>query len=254
MLQERIQQVRAKVAELITKYEAGHPGQKVPQIDIRFDLRGRVAGQAGRRGWNYFMRFNTDMMQNEGWDHLINDTVPHELAHIICFANGSDYKHGWAWRRTCQWLGGSGERCHKETVTYAKGNTYVYTTSTGHTVHLSAVRHRKVQGGTVYRFRDGKGTINFASAYSLLGQQPVQAVKPLSKEVPVNTLLPKTAPVAAPWNLLLGASKADRVRARIAQAKSNGESAGMVVLWAVDNLGMTASLAKTYVQNNWYKA
>ncbi len=244
MLQERIAQVRAKIAELITKYEAGHPGQKIPQIDVRFDLRGRSAGIAGRRGWNYFMRFNTDMMQNEAWDDLFKDTVPHELAHVICFANGSDRGHGWAWRRTCQWLGGSGETYHKEKVVYAKGETYVYTTSTGATVHLSATRHRKVQSGVVYRFRDGKGAINISSAYNLLGEQPVQTVKPVTTGVPVQK------PVQKPE----GASKAALVRARIAQAKARGEGSSVVVNFAVTVLGMSLSLAKTYVAGNWHKA
>ena len=243
LFESRKQMVIDRARKAFADYEAAHPGQKIPSVDIRFDLRGRAAGIAGRRGVNYFMRFNRDMMQNEGWDHLYKDTIFHECAHIICFANGSDYKHGIFWRWTCQWLGGSGETYHKEAVTYAKGDTYVYTTSTGHTVHLSAVRHRKVQGGSVYRYRDGKGTIDRTSAYSLLGQQPVQNVKPVSKEVPVSTLLPKTA----------GTSKADLVRARIAQAKARGESAGVVILWAVDNLGMTKGLAKSYVQNNWHK-
>lgn len=170
MLQERAQQVRAKVAQLIAQYEARHPGQKVPQTDIRFDLRGRAAGVAGLRGGGYFMRFNKDMMLNEGWDHLINDTVPHELAHIICIANGSDRGHGYFWRKTCIELGGSGERCHSEEVVYAKGKTFVYTTSTGQTYNLSETKHRRVQQqGAVYTFRDNRmGKIDRQCAYSLL--------------------------------------------------------------------------------------
>lgn len=236
MLQERIAQVRAKVAALIARYEAGHPGQKVPQIDIRFDLRGRSAGQAGRRGWNYFMRFNTDMMQNQSWDHLINDTVPHELAHVICFANGSDRGHGMFWRRTCQWLGGSGNTYHKEAVTYAKGETYVYTTSTGHTVHLSATRHRKVQQGVSYRFRDGKGSINRTSAYSLLGDKPVQIVAP--------TVKPVVREVQA-------GSKAELVRAVIRRVRAQGGNEQQAQMLAVRELGLTPSYARNCVKFNW---
>ncbi len=251
MFQERCQQIKAKINQLIAEYEHRHPGQKVPQIDIRFDLRGRSAGQAGRRGWNYFMRFNKDMMLNQSWDHLFNDTVPHELAHVICFANGSDFAHGLFWKRTCIELGGTGERCHSEAVTYAKGKTYVYTTSTGATVNLSETKHRRVQQGAAYLFKDrSKGRLDRACSYSVLGTTTVVKPAVSTKEVPVETLLPK----ATPWNLPLGASKADQVRARIALAKSNGEGSSAVVNWAVTVLGMTLALAKTYVKNNWSKA
>lgn len=244
MFQERVQQVKDKVARLIQQYEARHPGQKVPHIDICFDLRGRVAGWAGSRGWNYYMRFNRDMMMNESWDHIINDTVPHELAHIICFANGSDRGHGVWWRRTCIALGGSGERCHKEQVTYAKGNTYVYTTSTGHSVTLSEVRHRKVQRGSVY-FARGKGQINAQCAWSIAGSEVRVQPKPTAAVVP-----PVSKPAGVPAQ---GGSKADLVRAKIAEVKAAGKISTVVVQWAIDELGMSASLARTYVKNNWNK-
>lgn len=250
MFADRVQQVKAKVAQLIAAYEARHPGQKVPQMDIRFDLRGRAAGQAGRKGWNYFMRFNRDMMMNASWDHLFNDTVPHELAHVICFANGSDRGHGVFWKRTCIELGGTGERCHSEDVTYAKGRTYVYTTSTGHTVNMSEVKHRRIQQGAGYVFKDrSKGRLDRTCAYSLLGSTTVVTPAVSPKQVPVQTLLPKSV-----QSRDLGTSKADLVRGRIMMAKRNGEAPDVVVQWAIQSLGMTAALAKTYVKGNWHRA
>jgi len=246
MFAERCQEVRNKINQLIAAYEA-RTGQKVPQCDIRFDLRGRAAGQAGRRGWNYFMRFNKDMMLNDSWDHLIKDTVPHELAHIICFANGTDRGHGYNWKRTCQTLGGSGERCHEEAVTYAKGRTYVYTSSTGHTVNLSETKHRRIQQGAGYTFKDrSKGRLDRTCSYSLLGSTTVVTPAVSPKQVPVQTLLPK--PVQSRD---FGTSKADLVRGRIMQAKRDGDGSSVVVNWAVTTLGMSLSLAKTYVKNNW---
>lgn len=243
MFAERCQEVRAKVAQLIAQYET-RTGQKVPQIDIRFDLRGRSAGQAGARGWNYWMRFNKDMMLNAGWDHLLNDTVPHELAHIICFANGTDRAHGYAWRRTCQELGGSGERCHSEAVTYAKGRTYVYTSSTGHTVNLSETKHRRIQQGAGYTFKDrSKGRLDRTCSYSLLGSTTV-----VTPAVQPTAVLPKPVPSRDS-----GTSKADLVRGRIQQAKRDGDGSSVVVNWAVTTLGMSLSLAKTYVKNNWHR-
>ena len=250
MFQDRCNQIRAKINQLIAEYEHRHPGQKVPQIDIRFDLRGRCAGIAGYKGWNYFMRFNKDMMVNQAWDHLFMDTVPHELAHIICFANGSDRGHGVFWKRTCKELGGTGERYHSEAVIYAKGRTFVYTTSTGATVNLSEIKHRKIQQGAYYLFKDrSKGRLDRACSYSVLG---TQATVVHTKAVPVQSLLP-TAPVQPAQQPTHKGSKADQVRARIAQAKKIGEASSVVVDYAVTFLGMNLTLAKTYVKNNWMK-
>lgn len=238
MFQDRAHQVQTKITQLINQYQT-KTGQILPKIQVRFDLRGRSAGVAGQRGGQYYMRFNKDMMLNQGWDHLITDTVPHELAHIICFANGSDRGHGVFWKRTCIELGGNGERCHKEEVTYANGNTYVYTTSTGRTINLSVTKHRRIQQGQSYTGRNGLGRIDKSCSFSLLGQVTAP------KEVPVQTQLPK--PVTAQG------SKADLIRARIKEVKALGLDARAVVNYAVIELGMTATLARTYTKNNWNK-
>lgn len=264
MFQARSEEIKQRVQQLIARYEAAHPGQRVPSIDIRFDLRGRAAGMAGCRGWStYYMRFNRDMMLNESWDHVIKDTVPHELAHIICFAQNSDRGHGPAWRRVCQELGGSGARYHQEAVVYARGRTYEYTTSTGQTINLSESKHRRIQQGQYYTGRHGLGRIDRTCSYRVIGElsAAAPAATPRSlpnlapvptKAVPVHTLLPKSV---APTESVEASSpsKADRVRARIAEAKARGESPDTVVRWAQLCLAMTAALARTYVKNNWSK-
>ena len=165
-LLDRINEVNSKLTSLATRANAIF-GIELPHITVKFDLRGRSAGQAIRRGGEFSVRFNRDMMLNESWDHIINETVPHELAHIVCFVNPNlGRNHDAGWNRVCRLLGGSGERCHKEVVTYAKGNTYIYTTSTGHTVSLSAIRHRKVQRGGYYICRE-RGRIDRNCQYQV---------------------------------------------------------------------------------------
>lgn len=44
---------------------------------------------------------------------MIKQIVPHELAHVICMANGWDMGHGRIWRQVCKMLGGNGETHHK---------------------------------------------------------------------------------------------------------------------------------------------
>ena len=167
MLAERKQQVMSKVEQLTVRARELWGPDVVPQnLKVYFDLRGRTAGQACRRNGQFYMRFNVDMMQNDSWDHLINNTVPHELAHIVCMWKVWDRAHGRRWQAVCRSLGGDGERCHKEEVRYAKGSTYLYTTSTGKTIAISQVRHRKIQRGVVYRTVDG-GKIDSTCTYKI---------------------------------------------------------------------------------------
>ena len=43
---------------------------------------------------------------------MIKQIVPHELAHVICMANGWDMGHGRIWRNVCMMLGGNGNTFH----------------------------------------------------------------------------------------------------------------------------------------------
>jgi len=80
-MQQQIDQVKARVAECIAKGEALF-GVKMPHVQIRFDLRGRCAGVAGRRAGLLYVKFNREhlVLGGKTWLHLLNDTVPHEIA------------------------------------------------------------------------------------------------------------------------------------------------------------------------------
>ena len=43
---------------------------------------------------------------------MIKQIVPHELAHVICMANGWDDGHGRIWKQVCMMLGGNGNTYH----------------------------------------------------------------------------------------------------------------------------------------------
>lgn len=144
-------------------------------IDIRFDLRGRSAGQAYRT-WNkmgmfvYGLRFNGEMLTRDAFDHILKDTVPHEIAHLICFMNpGLGKNHDKGWQRICRSIGGSAERCHQEQVILGRGNTYEYLTTNGHKVRIGEKHHRIVQGGRPLTFRNNLGTIARSSTYAIVG-------------------------------------------------------------------------------------
>jgi predicted SprT family Zn-dependent metalloprotease len=261
-MQAQIEAIRSKVQECIARAEAKF-GVKMPRVDVRFDLEGRAAGMAGHRWGQFYLRFNRNHMQLGGktWEHLLNDTVPHEVAHTVCQAFPKfGRNHDQGWKRVCIALGGSGQRCYSEEdapEAIAAQRPWVYITTNGNEVRVTKVIHSKIQQGMIYTFRGGKGQVSRQCQYNYMTAPAVDASK---KPVVVNTPAPlvlSNTKVEIPLKrpaLTAGVSKADQVRARIQQARAQGESAAVVVQWAVTELGMSLSLAKTYVKNNWAKA
>jgi predicted SprT family Zn-dependent metalloprotease len=164
------------------------------QVAIRFDLKGRAAGMAGRVYGDYYMRFNNDMLTREAFDHVLNDTVPHEIAHIVCYMDPRmGRKHDTGWARVCSMLGGSGNRFHKEEVVFGKGLTFEYVTTTGHKVRISQARHGKILRGVTYTYKNGMGKINKDCAHQIVGASGKTLANPLRK---VDAKQPMNAPAA----------------------------------------------------------
>lgn len=170
MFEQRCAMIQEKINNLCQKFGSRFQTLIIPKIEIKYDLTGKVAGSATSNTVRGIMRFNRDMMLNESWDHIFNNTVPHELAHILCMANKLGRGgHDRYWRNLCLFLGGNGETYHKELVVYARGETYVYTTTTGHTIHLSVRRHRKIQTqNTFYTISDGRGRVDKTCKFHVL--------------------------------------------------------------------------------------
>jgi len=257
-MQTKIAAVKAKVQECIALAEAKFK-ITMPKVDVRFDLTGRAAGIAGWRGNSYYLRFNVKHMQLGGqtWEHLLNDTVPHEVAHTVCQSNPQfGRNHDAGWKRVCIALGGNGKRCYSEDdapEAIAAARPYVYVTTNGHEVRVTKVIHSKIQKGHSYSFKGGKGNVNRSCQYSYMTAPAVAATK---KPVVVNdTLVLGTKKVSVPLKTTVAkkGSNADAIRARIALAKAQGDMQHDVVLYGVQVLGMTKALATTYVKNNWSK-
>ena len=189
--QQIIDKCKAVFAEAKRLY-----GLDMEHVGIRFDLKGRCAGMACRRAGHYWMRFNRDMLTREAFDHVLNNTVPHEIAHIACFMNrtlGAGHNSGWM--RVCAALGGNATRCHKEEVVYGKGHTYEYTTDRGHKVRVGDKYHKDIQAGRPLQYRKGLGTVTKECAYSIVGVQGRTLATPVVK---VAAPAPVSAPAANP--------------------------------------------------------
>lgn len=190
------QQIVDNCKAVFAKAKEFWPHLNFDHVGIRFDLTGRCAGMAHRRGGTYFMRFNRDMLTREAFDHVLNDTVPHEIAHIVCFMDphlGSNHNHGWM--NVCRRLGGTGARCHREEVVYGKGITYEYTTTKGHQVRVSQSIHTKMHTrNSTYTYKGNKGAINKNCAHQVVGVQGRTLAEPVRK---VEAKTPVVAPIVA---------------------------------------------------------
>ena len=280
MTQQRIQEVQDKVAQLIAKAELLY-GIKLPAVPIRFDLTGRAAGIAGcmRNAWTgessgFFLRFNIAHMRSDtDWPHIINETVPHEVAHTICQAFPRLGKnHDAGWKRVCIALGGNGSRTYSaedapEAV--ARRAPFVYITTSGARCNVTPIIHRKIQGGQVYIAKEG-GKLTRECQFSLASAtQPKPAVQQPPKETPAQAAsrlvgMIRTRPVAPPV-VNTPATKvvtqragkptnSSLIRARILQARARNETQQTVIDYGVNTLGMGAALARKYVLGWWDKA
>ena len=279
-MQQQKELIRAKWAE-VCALSLSKFGVSLADVNVRFDLKGRSAGQAQRRGTTYNVRFNADMLTREAFDHVLNNTVPHEAAHIVCFKNpslGNNHDHGWV--RVCRGLGGSAARTHTEDVIYGKGYTYEYTTTAGHKVRIGDKHHAAVRAGRPLTFRNGKGVVNATCLYSIVGHQgrsyatpvarsPLPApnmhtpvVQPVVQAAPVYTPAPMhraPAPVIsrviAPVVRALpeGTSKAATSRALMLAGHRRGDSYETVIAAMMAMCGYNRQLARATYKANFPK-
>lgn len=270
-----MQQVRVRCAEVVAKAKELY-GIDLSGVHISFNLRGRVAGRAmGKRlgdqqATNYQVKFNADMLTREAAEHVINETVPHEYAHILSFMNSSRFGHGhdYTWAKTCRALGGSGATRHKEEVVFGTGTTYEYTTSTGKALRLSDKKHSQIQRGAVLRYNKGFGEVSITCAYSIVGCQGRTFAQPIVK-APTLTAVPAVVPglttykVVGTKEVLLntffpkpaipefrGESKASIARAVMLAGHNKGLDGEAILQAIIAATGHDRQLAKSYYKNN----
>lgn len=134
-------------ADVARSNEALGREDRMPKL--RFDLRGRCAGQAIPGDWS--IRLNTKLLGQHG-QVFVDETVPHEWAHLLAYAiYGSRIRpHGSEWREIMRVLGCRPDVCHNYEVTPAR-QVRRHSYHCGCRSHeLSSIRHRRVQAGQQY--------------------------------------------------------------------------------------------------------
>ncbi|WP_296811339.1 SprT-like domain-containing protein [Thiocapsa sp.] len=130
----------------------------MPQVEIRFDLRGTAAGQARMRSGSFaVIRYNTTLLGLHP-TQFIAETVPHEVAHVVAFVkNGPRIRpHGPEWQAVMRHFGVEPSRCHRFDVSRLRTRSlrrFLYRCSCG-THEISSIRHNRIRReGTVYLCR-----------------------------------------------------------------------------------------------------
>jgi SprT protein len=130
---------------------------------VRFSKRGRVAGTANYGKWS--VNFNPVLMR-ENPDIFLNQTVPHECAHLIArqrYSNRYIKPHGREWKYTMRQLGVNPKRCHSydtsNSAVYHKNKYKYHCNCQDHIVGPTI--HKKIQKGHRYTCKDCRSTLTF---------------------------------------------------------------------------------------------
>jgi predicted SprT family Zn-dependent metalloprotease len=264
-----IQAVEASLEVADEKYGTNLSGN----VRIRCDIRGhKVAGQARWRTnrfsgdtFDYELRLNPRAIENT-WHETLTDTIPHEVAHLVCVARPElGRNHDAGWKRVCRALGGTGERLGKQQIVsdaerqaaYDARRPYIYIDSKGKERRLTAQRHKHLQEGKITKrggirrymtditlqYSDNKGTINKDSFVRKETKAKVKAAPKARK------------PQAR-------AKKGQMTKAQIARnliklhfpAGPDQLNQEQIIAKIADVCGLSKGLAKTYFNNNLTKA
>lgn len=154
---------------------------KIPEV--RFNTKGKTAGWACWNGGRPYIDINPILL-NENVEEVVNQTVPHEVAHIVVnevyenarvrdsWTNRRQIApHGHEWQQVMRLFGKEPHRCHQmDTSTIQKlrsrGNRFVYKCNCMEH-EVSITRHNRVSfKGMIYRCRLCGGDLKFVRTVS----------------------------------------------------------------------------------------
>lgn len=128
---------------------------------IVYGVKGTTAGFANY-GRNE-IRLNTELLYTE-WDDMLNQTVPHEVAHLVAGqVYGFNIKpHGGEWTLVMLYLGLAPTRCHSYNVKPSRQHARPHTYLCDCKEHkVTNYLHNKMQRGRPYTCTTCKGRLIF---------------------------------------------------------------------------------------------
>jgi len=155
-MESLLDEARRRTRTLLVQ-AAAHYGIPSPRVDIRFDLRGKAAGQVRfpRRGCP-LIRYNPHLLQENG-QRFLDRTLPHEVAHVIAnrLFGARIRPHGAEWQAVMELFGADASRCHDFDTSRSTTRRL-----TRHAYHcgcrehaLTSIRHNRILAGQRYYCR-----------------------------------------------------------------------------------------------------
>lgn len=241
-----------KLTEAFKKYNI--TSIDVEDVIVHCDVKGKCAGKAGyktiRGQREYFLKFNEQAI-HEYYQEQVESTLPHEVAHLICYLRPELGKnHDAGWRSVAKALGdvSLGARTHNMNLRAGKAKTEYEYNVNGNIVMLGPKRHKKTQTGmTVYTHRQfGKIQRDmFVKKVTTRPDNQQIITTPNAKPAPSKT-------VRKPSSTSL--TKAEQALALYNAMSFRGESRAAVVSAFMEQLDMTKAGASTYYYNAKKKA
>jgi SprT protein len=149
-------------------------GEYWPHVDLSnvfmtFDLRGQSAGMAFWKTGK--VRLNNGLLTGDTVEEMTQQTVPHELAHIIAGRMmGRKMGHGSLWKRIMRKFGLDPDRCHEMEVAHLKTRherSYPAACGCASRTSLSVRRgNRMLRTGCTYRCGGCRQVITITGALS----------------------------------------------------------------------------------------
>ena len=180
-LNEMVAAFENKMIDVLAKFEAHYKKpMPIPQIIVKHSI-GRKFGTANRI--HKTITLNKDLCNEKYWTEMLDDTLPHEVSHLVApliydsWRHGPDRGRGWghgnAWRECMRVLGLEPNRCGqldtetlKELTLRSVPRKYVYKCGCGKQFNLTAILHNRIQ-------RDGRSRIcrSCKSTIAYLGEK-----------------------------------------------------------------------------------
>lgn len=247
VIDEFTKAVKAKLREAFDIYGITVP---VEAVRVRCDVRGQVAGWASEKprgsGMVYGLRFNHEAILKHN-EEMTNDTIPHEVAHIVCYIKPQlGRNHDAGWKAVCRRLGGDDSRTHDMVLTPAKivpSRRQKYNLPDGRVCEVGPKHHKMIQGGCTTIFMRNPKTFLRAEMWEHYGDlDKMVAVQPRPRLIPGLNIIKASIP-----DVPAGASKRERAQA-IYMKNRHLERKDMIDLF-VRHADMTNAGAATYYQN-----
>jgi SprT protein len=147
--------INQRIAQVVTLAETLF-SVDLSNMETRINMRGTSMGQASLADDGIpVMRLSIEGC-NKNLEDILSDTIPHEVAHLVCFIKNIDNGHGANWKAVARALGSLGETTHKHTLKSAT-KMFHYANASGGTVDFTIIRHNKLQKGKVESYSGEAG-------------------------------------------------------------------------------------------------